>query len=140
MAAARAKWVCLVARWLKFNAVGGIGIGVQLAALAILKSVLHVDYLAATASAVEAAILHNFFWHERFTWADRARLVGRAPAEIQSDHGSIFTHRELASDEGPDREPACPIYGCQLPGDCFLFAAQFCHQRPVCVSAWVIGH
>ena len=73
MAAARAKWVCLVARWLKFNAVGGIGIGVQLAALAILKSVLHVDYLAATASAVEAAILHNFFWHERFTWADRGR-------------------------------------------------------------------
>ena len=58
-------------RWLKFNLVGGIGIGVQLAALAILKSVLHFDYLLATALAVETAVIHNFLWHERFTWADR---------------------------------------------------------------------
>lgn len=68
---ARASWGSLIFRWLKFNAVGGMGIGVQLATLAILKSGLHLDYLAATAAAVEAAILHNFFWHERFTWADR---------------------------------------------------------------------
>jgi putative flippase GtrA len=73
MATARASWGSVIARWLKFNAVGGIGIGVQLAALAILKSILHLDYLVATAGAVEAAILHNFFWHERFTWADRVR-------------------------------------------------------------------
>lgn len=67
-----AIWENLILRWLKFNAVGGLGIGVQLATLAILKSAMHLDYLAATAAAVEAAILHNFFWHERFTWADRA--------------------------------------------------------------------
>lgn len=59
-------------RWLKFNAVGGIGIGVQLFILTVLKSGLHLHYLAATAMAVETAILHNFWWHERFTWADRA--------------------------------------------------------------------
>jgi putative flippase GtrA len=29
------------------------------------------DYLAATALAVEAAVIHNYFWHERFTWVDR---------------------------------------------------------------------
>jgi putative flippase GtrA len=58
-------------RWLKFNAVGAIGIGVQLAVLPLLKSGLGLDYLLATALAVEAAVLHNFFWHERFTWADR---------------------------------------------------------------------
>ena len=58
-------------RWLKFNAVGAGGIVVQLAALTLLKSGLRVDYLAATALAVEAAVIHNFFWHERFTWADR---------------------------------------------------------------------
>jgi dolichol-phosphate mannosyltransferase len=58
-------------RWLKFKAVGGIGIGVQLAALAIFRSLLHLDYLLATVLAVEAAVLHNFLWHERFTWADR---------------------------------------------------------------------
>jgi putative flippase GtrA len=60
-------------RWLKFNFVGGIGIGVQLAALALLKSGLGVDYMLATALAVEAAVVHNFLWHERFTWADRRR-------------------------------------------------------------------
>jgi putative flippase GtrA len=60
-------------RWLKFNAVGAGGIGVQLAALAILKSGLHLDYLLATALAVEAAVIHNYLWHERFTWADRTR-------------------------------------------------------------------
>jgi putative flippase GtrA len=58
-------------RWLKFNAVGAGGFGVQLAALAILKSGLHLDYLLATALAVEAAVIHNYLWHERFTWADR---------------------------------------------------------------------
>lgn len=58
-------------RWLKFNFVGGIGIGVQVLALAIFRSLLHLDYLLATALAVETAVLHNFLWHERFTWADR---------------------------------------------------------------------
>ncbi len=32
---------------------------------------MHLDYLLATALAVEAAVIHNFLWHERFTWADR---------------------------------------------------------------------
>ncbi|MFY9559374.1 MAG: GtrA family protein [Terriglobales bacterium] len=58
-------------RWLKFNLIGGIGIGVQLAALAIFRSLLRLDYLLATALAVETTVLHNFLWHERFTWADR---------------------------------------------------------------------
>ncbi len=29
------------------------------------------NYLGATALAVESAIVHNYFWHERFTWIDR---------------------------------------------------------------------
>ena len=58
-------------RWLKFNFVGGIGILVQLGSLAILVSGLHISYLPATAMAVETAVLHNFVWHERFTWKDR---------------------------------------------------------------------
>ena len=58
-------------RALKFNAVGAIGIVVQLAALAILKSGLKVPYLMATVIAVEIAVLHNFVWHERWTWKDR---------------------------------------------------------------------
>jgi putative flippase GtrA len=58
-------------RWLKFNLVGGIGIAVQLGALVFLRSVLHLDTLLATGLAVETAVIHNFLWHERYTWADR---------------------------------------------------------------------
>lgn len=61
-------------RWLKFNAVGGLGIAVQLALLFMLKSGIHLNYLPATALAVELTVIHNFFWHERYTWAERVRL------------------------------------------------------------------
>jgi dolichol-phosphate mannosyltransferase len=61
----------LVLRWLRFNAVGAAGIAVQLAALWTLKSALGIPYLWATTLAVETAVLHNFYWHERWTWADR---------------------------------------------------------------------
>ena len=64
-------------RWLKFNLVGAVGIVVQLAALWILNGILGLNYLPATALAVEAAVLHNFVWHERFTWADRASVTRR---------------------------------------------------------------
>ena len=66
------SWQITLRRWQKFNAVGGIGIGVQLAVLAGLKSGLHLNYLLATGLAVEAAVVHNFGWHERYTWADRS--------------------------------------------------------------------
>jgi putative flippase GtrA len=62
--------------WLKFNAVGIIGIGVQLITLTIFRSGLGIHYLYATFLAVEAAVLHNFVWHELWTWADR-KLDGR---------------------------------------------------------------
>ncbi|MGB6386735.1 MAG: GtrA family protein [Terriglobales bacterium] len=58
-------------RWLKFNVVGAIGIVVQLAALAVFRSWLKLDYLLATGLAVEIAVIHNFLWHERYTWSDR---------------------------------------------------------------------
>jgi len=63
----------IVVRWSKFNLVGAIGIGVQFAALFVMKGLLGVDYLVATAMAVETAVIHNFLWHEHFTWADRVR-------------------------------------------------------------------
>lgn len=69
------RWIrtSIFFRWLRFNLVGGIGIAVQLALLLLLKSVLHFNYLAATGLAVEATVIHNFLWHERYTWADRVR-------------------------------------------------------------------
>jgi putative flippase GtrA len=58
-------------RWSKFNFVGAMGIAVQFAALFLLRGIFHFHYLAATAVAVEAAVVHNFVWHEQFTWIDR---------------------------------------------------------------------
>ena len=57
-------------RWLKFNAVGAIGAVLQLCVLAILVK-LGVQYLVATALAVEAAVLQNYYWHTRWTWKGR---------------------------------------------------------------------
>jgi putative flippase GtrA len=65
----------LFVRWVKFNAVGALGIAVQLGMLALLVGRLRVDYLLATAVAVESAVMHNFIWHEYFTWSDRTRKV-----------------------------------------------------------------
>jgi putative flippase GtrA len=70
-ASGRANLAATLIRWGKFNFVGGIGIAVQFVALFFLKSGLHVPTLLATAIAVEIAVLHNFAWHERFTWRDR---------------------------------------------------------------------
>ena len=54
-----------------FCAVGALGIAVQLGALHYLIQYLRIHYLTATGLAVEAAVLHNFIWHKRWTWADR---------------------------------------------------------------------
>ena len=58
-------------RLAKFNIVGLAGIVVQTVVLAVLIRAAKMNYLIATAIAVEAAILHNFFWHHRWTWGDR---------------------------------------------------------------------
>jgi len=58
-------------RWATFNLVGVMGVGVQILTLVMLRDWSQMDYLPATALAVEAAILHNFVWHERWTWVDR---------------------------------------------------------------------
>jgi putative flippase GtrA len=54
-----------------FYTVGFLGIGIQLLTLAALQGQLGLHFLPATALAVEAAVMHNFLWHERWTWADR---------------------------------------------------------------------
>jgi len=84
----------IAVRWLKFNFVGGMGIGVQLATLALLVHVLRMPYLWATVVAVETAVLHNFVWHERFTWLDRtrsstARQVGARLVRFHAGNGAI---------------------------------------------------
>lgn len=82
-------------RWLKFNFVGGIGIAVQLAALFLLKGALHIHYLAATAIAVEAAVVHNFVWHEQFTWVDRTKPDRTKPLQARSSNMQPAWRRSL---------------------------------------------
>lgn len=57
-------------RWWKFNAVGIGGAVLQVSLLWALEQA-GANYLIATAVAVEAALLHNFYWHARWTWRDR---------------------------------------------------------------------
>ena len=59
-----------MSRAARFAWVGAGGFVVQVATLQALAAA-GIPYPLATALAVEAAILHNFAWHERWTWADR---------------------------------------------------------------------
>jgi putative flippase GtrA len=54
-----------------FVGVGLLGFGLQVAALAALTSLARWHWLPATLASVELAIVHNFLWHERWTWSDR---------------------------------------------------------------------
>jgi putative flippase GtrA len=58
-------------RWARFAGVGFMGFCVQLATLQMLTGLLEMHYAVAVVLSVEAAILHNFVWHERWTWKDR---------------------------------------------------------------------
>ena len=60
-------------RWGKFTFVGAMGTAIQLGALALFNRGMPGHYLYATAAAIELTLLHNFLWHSRYTWRDRAR-------------------------------------------------------------------
>jgi putative flippase GtrA len=58
-------------RWGKFNAVGAMGVVLQLSALTLFNRWSGGHYLLATAAAIEITLLHNFVWHLHYTWRDR---------------------------------------------------------------------
>jgi putative flippase GtrA len=58
-------------RWGVFNLVGSGGFVLQIGAIALLTRLCGWHYGVATVVGVELAILHNFYWDCRFTWADR---------------------------------------------------------------------
>jgi putative flippase GtrA len=88
-------WRAAGKRWCKFSLVGAIGIGVQLGALALLTAA-GVHYLVATALAVETAVLHNFAWHQNFTWSDREGAVLARLARFHLTNGAISIVGNLA--------------------------------------------
>jgi putative flippase GtrA len=75
-----------------FVIVGALGFVVQIAALAALLAA-GCPYLIATAAAVEVAVLHNFAWHERWTWADRTSLMLAGPHPRSLSLGGAASRR-----------------------------------------------
>jgi putative flippase GtrA len=62
----------LMIHFIRFNVVGVFGFALQSGALFVLTHISpSVGYLAATAAAVELAVLNNFVWHQYWTWRDR---------------------------------------------------------------------
>jgi dolichol-phosphate mannosyltransferase len=58
-----------VARFSKFLVVGGLGVVVNTLLLALLYQLAHLPLLLASAIAVEASIIHNYLWNDRWTFA-----------------------------------------------------------------------
>ena len=69
-------------RWCRFLAIGAAGVCVQMSSLMFLREALGLGVMLAAAAAVEIAILHNFYWHLRWTWAvPRASLTPKSVFE-----------------------------------------------------------
>ena len=111
-------------RFIRFNSVGIAGFALQLAVLAALLY-FGAHYLAATALAVEAAVLHNFLWHERWTWRDRPATGSTRLARLWRFHalnglislvGNIVLMRLLVGTFGVPAIPAnlLAVVACSL--------------------------
>jgi dolichol-phosphate mannosyltransferase len=122
-------------RFWRFNGVGALGFALQLGTLALLLR-LGVHYLAATTIAVELTILHNFAWHERWTWSDRPADPGRRLSRLWRFHaangvvslaGNLILMRLLVGLLGLSAIPAnlLAVVACALvnftAGDRFVF-------------------
>lgn len=65
-------WRSTLVTSIKFYTIGAIGMVVQLAVIALLHHVFNMHYLLATFFGVEAAVVQNYIWHEKWTWANHA--------------------------------------------------------------------
>ena len=80
-------------RFGRFSLVGFMGAVLQLMLMSLLLRYFGGLSIAATPVAVEITILHNFFWHERFTWSDRgptsSRRIARRLWRFHASNGLI---------------------------------------------------
>jgi putative flippase GtrA len=81
----------IVKKWLRYNAIGLMGLGIQLLLLFLLTSFFHWNYFLATLFAVQCALIHNFLWHQRWTWKDRT---------VQSKRESVWRFIRFNSSSG----------------------------------------
>ena len=61
----------------RFSLVGFMGALLQLTLVSLLTRYFGVWSTSATLLAVEITVLHNFIWHERFTWDNRGLKSSR---------------------------------------------------------------
>jgi putative flippase GtrA len=75
-------------RFGRFGLVGILGAALQVGLFDVLVAGLGMNGVAASLIAVEIAVLHNFLWHERFTWRDRAAQVRQKILRLWRFHAS----------------------------------------------------
>jgi putative flippase GtrA len=137
-----------ISRWIRFNGVGAAGVAIQLLCMAALVSWTGVHVLIATLISVEAAILHNFFWHQRWTWRDRpSRTATAAAARLARFHltngivslagnGAIVTALAAAFHVHPVPASAVAIVACSLLN---FFASEILVFRTAVIAAVVLA-
>ena len=76
-------------RFGKFSLVGLLGAGLQLLLFHFLTKRVQLPALLATPIAVEITVLHNFAWHERFTWRDRGHTSFRRLCHFHASNALI---------------------------------------------------
>ena len=84
-------------RWLVFNLVGALGFVVQLGVLVLLMGRLRWGFAPATVLAVEAAVVHNFFYQVGHEFTGLAVALRRALAQTPA-HDLI----QFGRDDGPE--------------------------------------
>jgi putative flippase GtrA len=131
----------LIRKWLRFNAIGTMGVGVQLILLLVLTKLFHIHYLVATMLAVECAIIHNFFWHQQWTWKENATQTKmdalRRFLKFNTSSGTVSIVGNVGVTAALMQVVHLPLMICNILaiGACnianFLFANNFVFQRQV---------
>lgn len=73
-------------RFSRFSIVGLMGALLQLLLIYLQTKYFSIGSAAVTLIAVEITILHNFIWHQCFTWSDRDPRTSRQIARLRRFH------------------------------------------------------
>jgi putative flippase GtrA len=137
---------------LRFAVVGLLGLAVQVLTRSALVHLAHWPWILATIAAVECAIVHNYMWHERWTWPNRCPAAGRfrrfltfnTAAAVTSMSGNIIVMAVLVDGVGLPAVPSNVIAVVVMGSANFVFAdravfASALRPNRSCLAAAVIG-
>src|SRR5687767_3249991 len=134
------KLLPIAKKWLRYNAIGVMGVGVQLSVLIALKTMFDLNPFVATFFAIQCALIHNFFWHQRWTWRGTA-TAGKGASfrrflRFTSSSGTISTLGTIGFTALLLQAVNLPYIVCNVMaiGACnianFLFSHNFVFQAP----------